>query len=41
MTDLEENKYVKLPKATDEKMESELAMLKEIVLAEFQKYKKE
>ena len=41
VTDLEENKYVKLPKATDERMESELAMLKKVVLGEFRKYKNE
>ena len=40
-TDLKENKSVSLPKGVDEKLESELSILKEMMLKEFRAYKQE
>jgi len=41
VTDLDENSKVWLPKATDEKVESELGMIRGIIMEEFDKYKRE
>ena len=41
MTDLRENKSVSLPKGVDEKLESELSILRELMIKEFKDYKKE
>jgi len=40
-TDLQENKSVTLPKGVDGKLESEMSMLRDIMMREFIKYKKE
>ena len=40
-TDLRENKSVKLPRGVDEKLESEMSMLRELVMREFNLYKRE
>ena len=40
-TDLQENKSVTLPKGVDEKLESEMSMLRDIMMREFLKYKRE
>ena len=40
VTDLRENKSVTLPKCVDEKLESELSILRELMIKEFKDYKK-
>ena len=40
-TDLKENKSVSLPKGVDDKIESEMRILRELMMSEFKKYKRE
>ena len=40
-TDLQENKSVTLPKGVEERLESEMSMLKELMMREFNRYKRE
>ena len=41
VTDLSENKSVVLPKGVDDKLESEMGILKELIIGEFKRYKRE
>ena len=41
VTDLQENNYVHLPKAVNEQIEGELSMISQIIMKEFNDYKRE